>query len=254
MPRTTVAPPRPTYPPAAPPEAPQRLNLSVTQVVASGLAALTATVVMSFLGVAGTVIGAVVGSVCSVVGTAVYGHSLRRTRDRLTMRRATLPPQGHLRAPAANGWAQPTYHSARRPAAGRSSRRSRTARLAMATTVVFLALLGCVTSVEALAHRPLADVVRNQSGSGTSFFGGGHRSTSASASASRTGSRAVGRHHRAAAPTVTRTVTAPPTHSATSTAKPSSTPSQRRSPSTAPSTTPSAPATSETPGASVTPH
>ena len=58
-------------------------GLSLTQLVATGLAAVTATVAASYLGVAGTVIGAAVASVLTAVGNAVYGTSLRTTRDRV---------------------------------------------------------------------------------------------------------------------------------------------------------------------------
>jgi hypothetical protein len=234
MPRPAVAPPRPTYPP---PDEPQRLNLSLTQVVATALAALTATVVASFLGVAGTVIGAVLASVCSVVGTAVYSHSLRRTRERV---RAVVParrPVGPRQQPPAEvpaGWAQPTYHAAGRARTAtpeRTLRRSRAARLAIATTGAFVALLACITGVEAVAHRPLSDLVRNESGSGTTFFGGSHRApTSTSRTATPTSTAASPTSHAATtgpagrpstatppAPTVTRTVTTTPSRSATPT-------------------------------------
>ena len=46
---------------------------------AGALAAVSAAVVASLFGVAGTVIGAAVASVVSTVGAALYGESLRRT-------------------------------------------------------------------------------------------------------------------------------------------------------------------------------
>ena len=51
-------------------------RLSATQVTASMAAAVTAALVGSRLGVAGTVIGAGLASVISVVGGAVIGHSI----------------------------------------------------------------------------------------------------------------------------------------------------------------------------------
>ena len=60
-----------------------RFSLSATQIVASALAATTATVCASYLGVAGTVIGAAVASVLTVVGNAVYSHSIQRTGARV---------------------------------------------------------------------------------------------------------------------------------------------------------------------------
>src|ERR1700712_727218 len=56
-----------------------RFNLSATSLVATGLAAITATFAASYLGVAGTVIGAALFSVLTSVGKEVYDQSLRRT-------------------------------------------------------------------------------------------------------------------------------------------------------------------------------
>src|SRR4051812_29332681 len=54
-------------------------QLSALQVAAGALAAVSAAVIASFFGVAGTVIGAAVASVVSTVGAAVYTESMRRT-------------------------------------------------------------------------------------------------------------------------------------------------------------------------------
>ena len=59
---------------------PQRrpLGLSLTQIAGGALAAVTAAVAASFLGVAGTITGAAFGSVVSSIGAAVYSTSLSR--------------------------------------------------------------------------------------------------------------------------------------------------------------------------------
>jgi hypothetical protein len=54
-----------------------RLNLTTSQVAASALAACCASIVASYLGVAGTVIGAAVGSVVATTGAAIWGHVFR---------------------------------------------------------------------------------------------------------------------------------------------------------------------------------
>ncbi|MEV0145759.1 MULTISPECIES: hypothetical protein [unclassified Nonomuraea] len=64
----------------------QKFELSVPQIGGSALAAVTAAVAASYLGVAGTVIGAAVMSVASTVGTAVYTHYLKRTGDKVIRR------------------------------------------------------------------------------------------------------------------------------------------------------------------------
>ncbi|MDQ1733263.1 MAG: hypothetical protein QOK10_3422 [Pseudonocardiales bacterium] len=73
--------PTKTKAPETPP--PSRLSLSFTQIIGSVLAAVSATVIASYFGVAGTVIGAALGSLVSVVGGAVYTHSIDRTKHKL---------------------------------------------------------------------------------------------------------------------------------------------------------------------------
>lgn len=55
----------------------EKLSLSATQVAASGLAAVSATVAASYFGVAGTVISAGLISVIAVIANAVYSYSIR---------------------------------------------------------------------------------------------------------------------------------------------------------------------------------
>ncbi|MFD9939937.1 hypothetical protein ACFWYW_04790 [Nonomuraea sp. NPDC059023] len=61
----------------------RRFELSVPQVLGGALAAVTAAVAASYLGVAGTVIGAAVASVASTVGSAIYTHYLKRTGEKV---------------------------------------------------------------------------------------------------------------------------------------------------------------------------
>lgn len=57
-----------------------RPDVTFTQVIAGALAAVTAAALGAQLGVAGTIIGAAVASVVSTVGSALYQHSLERSR------------------------------------------------------------------------------------------------------------------------------------------------------------------------------
>jgi hypothetical protein len=83
-----------------------RIELSTVQIVASVLAAVTAAVLTSYLGVGGTVIGAAVASFASTAGFAVYKQFLGRTKDRLNVvtpvivehARVWSPTSGHLAA------------------------------------------------------------------------------------------------------------------------------------------------------------
>jgi hypothetical protein len=75
------------------PKARARLNLTTSQVAASALAACCASIVASYLGVAGTVIGAAVGSVVATTGAAIYGHLFRTGSRKL---KQTLLINGEL--------------------------------------------------------------------------------------------------------------------------------------------------------------
>jgi hypothetical protein len=59
-------------------ERPKPLGLSLTQIAGGALAAVTAAVAASFLGVGGTLVGAAFGSVVSSIAAALYSTSLTR--------------------------------------------------------------------------------------------------------------------------------------------------------------------------------
>lgn len=257
-----------------PPEASARLQISLTQVVAAALAAISATVVASFFGVTGTVIGAAISSVFSVVGTAVYGHSLRRTRDRMrevvpaTIRRVPRPPNfppppgAWLRPGARPTFPQPhgstalgygpvRYSQPRRA----TRRRSLALRLAFGSAALFVAILAAVTGVEALAQRPLSDLVRgNDAVSGTTLFGNHSQASrhGTHAPVHRLG-RPGGRHSGTSTGTATpsspaATSSASPRPSQTSSSSPASSPSASSHPSGSTSTPASPPAADRTGG------
>jgi hypothetical protein len=68
---------------STPPDGPPKLELSIVQLLAGTLAAVTAAVVASRLGLAGTYIGTAVGSIVATVGGALYTLSIRRTHASL---------------------------------------------------------------------------------------------------------------------------------------------------------------------------
>jgi hypothetical protein len=195
-----------------------RIQLSVVQVVASALAAITATVCASYLGIAGTVIGAAVASVLTVVGNAVYSHSLRRvgTVAGLATRAGDAAPTPVARR---RGWTT----------------------FAAACAGVFVGVLAVVTVVEMVAGRPLSDVVRGHSGSGTSVLGDVGQSTGSSSPTPRV-TITVTPHVVTRTPTVTVTGTA-----VTKTATPTKTVTPTATPTSAPT---SSPASTSTPSGS----
>lgn len=218
---------------------PERLGLSATQLVASGLAAMSATVAASFFGVAGTVIGAALGSVVTVIGNAVYGYSLRRTQRRV---RRTLdvavahrfsadPARVIAHTAEAAGDAEAAETSG--PAA--STRGPK--RLALAAAGLFAAVLAVTTAFEFAAGQPLSSTVTGKHGSGVSIGGGTSKKASQPPSRSNTpSSPGSPTSDSPASPTATVTVT--PSESASpseSSALPSSSASGTPSPSGTPS-------------------
>jgi hypothetical protein len=204
---TTPARPQPV---PAQPDQPERLSLSATQIVASGLAAVSATVAASYFGIAGTVIGAGLGSVISVIGSAVYSYSIRQTHSRVrqgldvavahrfSLDRRTSAPGGR------------TDSRLRTLAAGlRTSVSPR--RLALAAGALFLLVLAATTGFELASGRPLAATVSGKQGTGTSLDGG-HTSSKPSPPASSTSVPSVNTSAStspSASPTPTVTVTVP---------------------------------------------
>lgn len=154
-----------------------RLQLSATQLIASALAAVTATIAASYLGVSGTVIGAAIASVVTVTGNAVYSHSLHRTGQRVRtavpIRRAAVGTPGSGRP---GSGARPPAPPAAEPRSLEPPRPARTGRLgwyrlAFATAAVFVALLALITTVDLVAGRPLSDVVRGRQAQGATPLG-----------------------------------------------------------------------------------
>lgn len=137
-------------------DTPPRSTLTVTQVVAGALAAVSAAVVLSFLGVAGTVIGAALASVVSTVGSALYSASLARTTERL--RRTREAPAA---APAGVSGAAtrelPVHLDPRRAPAAR--RRPRWTRVAVYAVAVFATAMVVVTGIELVGQRPVSALV-----------------------------------------------------------------------------------------------
>jgi hypothetical protein len=117
-----------------------KIDLSMTQVAASSLAAVTAAVLGSGLGVAGTLIGAAGASAITTVATAVYRASLERSGQRVrSLARRTQPVPTSLEearterfrpvaAHPAPGSEPPTERLVRLPQPGGRSRRLATLR------------------------------------------------------------------------------------------------------------------------------
>ncbi|QIQ02242.1 hypothetical protein [Streptomyces liangshanensis] len=157
----------------------KRLDLSVPQVAGSAVAAITAAVLASQLGVYGTVIGAGVVSVVATCGASVFQHVFRRTGEQIRVVTVQAKPKGRQvpaaptpprPSPAAAGEVPPrdgefgeaTVHGTRVRGWKRPVR---------AAVVVFLVAMIGITGFELISGRDLSG------GKGTTVgtvVGGGH--------------------------------------------------------------------------------
>ncbi len=208
--------------------------LSITHILASALAAVTATFAASYFGVSGTIIGAALASVVTVIGNTLYSHSIQRTRQRV---RSVVPLTTlGLRSTAVAD-----------PSPGDTTAASPPPRLAIpwqrvavGAAGLFLIVAGIVTGIEIAAGRPLHSIVHDHSGSGTSLFGGSHKSPTTPTTP---------------APSQSSTSSSSTTPAATAPSDPSTTAPATTSapPSSATPTTPAPTATFPTPTTSVPP-
>ena len=228
-----------------------RFGLSVIQIVASTAAAVTAALIGSRLGVAGTLTGAALASVVSGVGAAVYGHSLLVTRRKMAKALRLVRPGTTPSAPAGAATAAPATPAAadRRPShpsvpgpdddptvvipragqpaalAPRRSRRPSTVVLAAAAAaaVIFAGSMATVTLVERVKGGPLSG-----GNSGLTILGGNtspDTSTTTDATTVTVTPSASGSGAPAQTATVTQTLTPSrtPTAGSSTSAPPSST-------------------------------
>jgi hypothetical protein len=161
-------------------------GIEVTKVIAGTLAAVTAAVVGSFLGVAGTLAGAAVASVVGSVGTEIYQRSLHHGAKRLGRFTPTF-----VTAPAAVG--TPPVAAADEPQDTAYPRPEfRWRHVAVAAAALFVLAMGSLTVFELVAGKSVASTVGNQTSSGTSVGSllGGDRERSPAVTPSPAGSPA----------------------------------------------------------------
>lgn len=136
----------------AAPEGSPKFELSLVQLLAGCLAALSAAVLASFFGVAGTLIGTAIGSIVGTAGTAIYSNWIRRTEARLRYLRRqgaglpAAPPAAALPHLTGRNWAM----------------------VGVAAGAAFVAALMVVTGVEAAVGKELSALVTGQKQHGSS--------------------------------------------------------------------------------------
>src|SRR3954447_22582024 len=132
-------------------------GLSLTQVYGGALAAVTAAVAASFLGVAGTLIGAGVGSVISTLAAALYSNSLNRAArvSRTLVVGQTLAPAAPSPQPEV---ADPPGEPAPEPHPVRDAvwQRLRWKPVLLAAAGAFVAAIAVIQVSEALVGHPIA--------------------------------------------------------------------------------------------------
>src|SRR5688572_25151788 len=131
-------------------------GIDIPKTLAGTLAAVSAAVCGSFLGIAGTLIGAAVVSLISSIGTELYHRSIDRGTKKL---QAAL-----IAAPAAAG--TPEVTAAHEPPSGdnKPPRRIRWKRVGLVAAALFVLGLGTLTTVELLAGRSAADALTGRDG------------------------------------------------------------------------------------------
>lgn len=246
------------------PHTPIRATLTVTQLVATGLAAVTAAFLGSFIGTTGTVVGAGLASVVTSVSTTVYQRYLDRTRTRVRTTvsqvrrvRPVTPSQQQRQPPveemvrftgelpALDTPTQPLAPADRPPA---PARRIRWPIVAAVTALMFLLGIGTVTGVELLKGGPISGG-DNGTSVGHLFGQPTERATTGDTPAPDTGSRPTSTTTPTPTPTTTRTpdtttptvgqAPPPPTDAAPTTTQPPATTEQ---PTEQPPSNPSLPA------------
>jgi hypothetical protein len=153
-------------------QAPDRLwsGIDIPKTLAGVLAAISAAVVGSFLGVAGTLVGAAVASVIGSVGTEIYQRSIHRGAKKLQ----TIAPT-FIKVPAAIGTpevaaateADSPSHTVAEPV----KRQIRWSRIAMIAGAMFVLAMGSLTLAELASGSSAASWTGNGNGAGTTLGG-----------------------------------------------------------------------------------
>ncbi|GAA4071372.1 hypothetical protein [Nonomuraea soli] len=154
-----------------------RFELSVPQIAGGALAAVTAAVAASYLGVAGTFIGAAVASVASTIGGAVYTHYLKRTGEKVKehtvvawRRREDEPP---VREEGQGELATAVHATVREPEAADAGdtlvmapvttrRPLPWLKLGLAAALIFAISVAGILAIQAAAGRTVPEIVKNQ--------------------------------------------------------------------------------------------
>jgi multisubunit Na+/H+ antiporter MnhF subunit len=158
--------------------APDRVwsGIDIPKTIAGVLAAVSAAVVGSFLGVAGTLAGAAIASIVGSVGTEIYRKFITRSHKKIVSTFVTAPAAVGTPAVAAAADETPSQPEPVAPdetteAAPTAPRKMRWGRVAMVATSVFVLAIGVLTAFELITGKTAADAVTGHNSGSTSTVG-----------------------------------------------------------------------------------
>ncbi len=154
-----------------------KLEINWVQAASGALAAMSSAVLLSTVGVAGTLIGAALGSAAFTIGSAVYSYYLRASRARVAAaaRLRTERARGRRTEPGVDLPPPVTPELEQPPepvAVPRASWRDALAavpwaRVAVVSVGLFVVVMGIIVGVESLTGRPVAAYTGGAAGSST---------------------------------------------------------------------------------------
>lgn len=142
--------------------APERIwsGIDIGKTIAGTLAAVSAAVIGSFLGVAGTLIGAAVASIVGSVGTEIYHRMVKQGSTKIKSTFVTAPAAVGTPAVAA---AEDETPSQPEPEP-KTPAKVRWGRVAAVAASFFVLAIGSLTVFELIAQRSIADAVGHSNG------------------------------------------------------------------------------------------
>lgn len=172
-----------------------RLEINWLNSLGGALGAVSAAVLLSSLGAAGTLLGAALGSLCITVGGAFYAHSLRVAKQRVAAAQALAARRGRSRVRATpsspegpEGPESPEEPDTEALAAAAEELPARSRldvlrelpwkRIVVVSSALFAVAMTAIVAFELATGRPVSDITGGTSGTGgTSVPGLGGRET-----------------------------------------------------------------------------
>ncbi|MGK5678245.1 hypothetical protein [Actinoplanes sp. URMC 104] len=140
-------------------------GIDIPKTIAGTLAAVSAAVVGSFLGVAGTLVGAAVASIVGSVGTELYQRWINRGSEKIKSTFVTAPAAVGTPPVVAAEHEVPSEE----PPVASPRREVRWGRIAAVAGALFVLAMGTLTAFELVSGRSMADAVGHRTSSSTTL-------------------------------------------------------------------------------------